>query len=1260
MRCIPLLLALLLPLNAQTRGDGAPQNPIASAWEFRSSQIDDGVVRDLRGEHHATITGPVRGTERYVALNGQANKVTAATRIQPTDLPRESITLEALIRVDAPAEWGGMVCCLEDNGPDENGFILGYRGTAFMFGIATEAAGKLTYLTGTRRMRESRWNHVIGTYDGTTMRLYVDGELDAESTTQSGPIKYKPHHTLALAAYHDKNEYYGLTGLVRELSFTDVAITAAQVQSRWVTTQSKTPETVHASREPTPEVSGWPGSMRDVRRSGVSPELLSLPLRRAWTHRGTTPRSAWPPPAKGSFWQRLKDIKPRNVWDNAYHPVIVDGHVLYGSSWDRVRCLRIDDGRERWSFKTGGPVRFAPFVYDGRAFFGSDDGHVYCVDVRDGQLVWKRRLAPSERLIPGNGRLISPWPVRTGVAVERGVVYATCGLFPREGCWVMAMNTTDGSAIWSTKVDSSPQGYLLLSDRAVYVPTGRGTPFAVARDTGAALGNYGGPGGAYALVAGETLTSGSGNTGELAVSNTFGKDQLAQFAGNRMIVTPGMSFLVSDTHLSALDRERYLGLLPKLSKAKSSHQQVNGRYRNLNEALKKNAPIKSRSGATLSKAQLETEIKDTRSRLLELGETIDSFEADMGACVPWKVPTTHKDALVATKDMLFAGGDGEVAAYDIRTGVKRWSHAVEGKALAIAVAEGRLVVGTSTGAIITFCSSGLPVAEPAAANEPPTSSTTEPMDGSALPQKGFIVAVDYDREIQNCVATSPFAKDDLHRLPDRFANAVIIPNRGALTDEVRRIVRPWNGAVFIPEGTGFKRIWARGPLAGSGSWTHMYADPANTACSGDELVSADLQLQWFGGPGPRPMIDRHLRTTPPLFRDGRLFIPGHDVLIAVDGCNGTILWQRPVAGLSRTGAPYDGGHMAIGPRFLWIADRSHCHALDPDSGETVRSVPTGPGPDGGPAEWGWLCKTDDALFGSARRPGTAITSHGRTEVSRQYGEEQTLVTSHTLFREGGWRYEGGAVLNSTLTLIGDRLWFVEGRSENAVREAGGQVKLAEFHSDSFLVCLDAATGAQLLRVPFPKTRISHSLFLAGTPEHLVATGSFTKEIVSKRPDGTESKRLQTWYEVFTFDQETGALSWGRDHSNNVGGSGGDHGEQVHHPVLRDGLLFVEPIAYHLKDGERWKPDGKAAWYMPPRRGCGAFSASDQCLYFRNHNPIALPIAKEARQSKITAVTRPGCWISILPVGGMVLLPEASSGCVCSFPIQTSLGFVPRR
>ena len=43
---------------------------------------------------------------------------------------------------------------------------------------------------------------------------------------------------------------------------------------------------------------------------------------------------------------------------------------------------------------------------------------------------------------------------------------------------------------------------------------------------------------------------------------------------------------------------------------------------------------------------------------------------------------------------------------------------------------------------------------------------------------------------------------------------------------------------------------------------------------------------------------------------------------------------------------------------------------------------------------------------------------------------------------------------------------------------------------------------------------------------------------------------------------------------------------------------------------------------------------------------------------LTKAARPGCWINVLPAGGLILMAEASSGCLCGYSLQTSLALVP--
>jgi hypothetical protein len=124
-----------------------------------------------------------------------------------------------------------------------------------------------------------------------------------------------------------------------------------------------------------------------------------------------------------------------------------------------------------------------------------------------------------------------------------------------------------------------------------------------------------------------------------------------------------------------------------------------------------------------------------------------------------------------------------------------------------------------------------------------------------------------------------------------------------------------------------------------------------------------------------------------------------------------------------------------------------------------------------------------------------------------------------------------------------------------------------------------------------------------------------------------------------------------------------HGEQVHHPVILGDRLIAEPAIYELATGKRLGPlDMPANWNLKrPGHSCGTLTGAGDCLFFRAANPTVLDLGKSAAgRFQALAPTRPGCWINILPAQGLVLIPEASSGCVCHFSLQTSMAFRPRR
>jgi glucose dehydrogenase len=245
----------------------------------------------------------------------------------------------------------------------------------------------------------------------------------------------------------------------------------------------------------------------DSRRGGVATEDLKFPLSEVWQHRPAhAPSPAWPElPAKQDVFRRVSSLGPTTTYDRAFHIAIAEGMIYYGSSTDdTVYCLDASHAKVRWSFTTEGPVRLAPTVAGTRVYVGSDDGCVYCLQAADGRLIWKYRGGPADRRLPGNGRLISLWPVRCGVVVDSGIVYFCAGLFPEQGNYLCAVDAEDGKELWKRKIEIASQGYLLASPSYLFVPTGRTAPQVFDRHTGKAMGPL--PGGGANSLAGGCFT----------------------------------------------------------------------------------------------------------------------------------------------------------------------------------------------------------------------------------------------------------------------------------------------------------------------------------------------------------------------------------------------------------------------------------------------------------------------------------------------------------------------------------------------------------------------------------------------------------------------------------------------------------------------------------------------------------------------------------------------------------------------------------
>jgi outer membrane protein assembly factor BamB len=178
--------------------------------------------------------------------------------------------------------------------------------------------------------------------------------------------------------------------------------------------------------------SDWPTYRHDLARTGCTSESLGSPLALQWVYTSThAPQPAWSDP--GTRPREGFLLHNRVDFDDAFQVVVAGERLYFGSSADdKVYALSAATGEELWSFFTGGPIRLAPTLWNGRLFVGSDDGFVYCLKADTGELAWKVRGGPAEERLLGNERMISRWPIRSGVLVDEGVAYFGAGVFPHE------------------------------------------------------------------------------------------------------------------------------------------------------------------------------------------------------------------------------------------------------------------------------------------------------------------------------------------------------------------------------------------------------------------------------------------------------------------------------------------------------------------------------------------------------------------------------------------------------------------------------------------------------------------------------------------------------------------------------------------------------------------------------------------------------------------------------------------------------------
>ena len=505
----------------------------------------------------------------------------------------------------------------------------------------------------------------------------------------------------------------------------------------------------------------------------------------------------------------------------------------------------------------------------------------------------------------------------------------------------------------------------------------------------------------------------------------------------------------------------------------------------------------------------------------------------------------------------------------------------------------------------------------------------------------------------------------------KYFSNLIVSERNCFGNaaEMFRVLSPAGGTAIFPASTPFPpalRGWldkdkikyeilhagttkwvkiTRSKLPGSGQWTHQYGNPDNSSNSFDTVggasATSDLQVQWIGRPGGDFGADRNPRMPAPLSVNGRLYHQGLNRIIAMDSYNGAILWSMEVPDLLRVNMPRDSGPWCADDDNVYVTMKDKCWCLDGYTGRLVKTYGL-PLPDAGREyDWGYIARSGGLLYGSTVKQGSRFVNiwggGGEGWYDGKNGPTTEKVCSDSLFAQEvtsgkqKWVYTNGAIINSTITIGGGRICFVESRNPKVIDHSTGRIGLGELWSDQFLVALDAQSGKKLWEKSLGVPKGIVVFYMSYGSEKLFITSSASNK-----------------YNIVAFDARNGNSLWNAGHN----WPSDNHSGHMQHPVVVGNSIYLEPCGYDINDGRRTTDK------MGRHEGCATYMAiSDALIYRGKGRQIAM---WDMNTNKVTAwrSLRPSCWLSTIAADGMLLFPEGGGGCSCANWLQTSLGLVP--
>lgn len=968
-------------------------------------------------------------------------------------------------------------------------------------------------------------------------------------------------------------------------------------------------------------------------------------------------------------------------------PTLAHDNVYFGSDDGHVYCVRQQTGKTVWQMRIGPkddrllargemisrwPVRTGVLIDGDIAYFGAgvfphELIYMLAVEAKSGKVIWRNDTISQQN---------------------------------------------------AGRNDLSPQGYLLANDSTLFVPSGRSLPVALSRETGDIVfqrkyswrTDAGGVVGGTKALLGDGQVYAGGPHHFLAMDEGTGAVGESYIGGRQMVLADDLAYLMDGEKVFCVDREEHARASQEKQKwflrARSDRRDPK-KYATAKEKIKEYAGV----GIIWEvPCEFDDALIATGDYLIAGGLNEVWMLNRQDGSVVWKSEVTgNVTGLAATESLLTVSTEpGHIYAFrkDVEdSSLREWPVAAidpfddaEQQQFAKAAADILklsqqttgfcLIVGSEDGRLATELARQSDLTIFAVEDDPArVSASRTALEAAGLHGSRVTVVECSENQI-------PFS--------NYFANLIVSESQirtGTMpvdVESVARFLKPCGGVAMLSDSagngnassdwtaemvrtvpgeatsTGAWNSFRRGQLPGAGAWSHQYGNVANTSLSDDARVRDGLGVLWYGDPGPSSMINRHEAAGAPLSTNGRMFIQGVDSVMAYDAYNGNFLWEHDNPGAIRTGVfnNRETHNLAASDDALFVAVEDKCTELDGATGDVVAEFQIPASPDGIDRAWAYVAYDQQQLFGTStireelearlRRRGLTVKT-----------QTDAVFAFDTKTKKLAWVYRGSNILHTTIAVGPDHVYFIDSsitpaeRQELYRRDKGELKKLtgeaaakAEAEMKSLdvrmAVAVDRKTGKKVWERPVNVTDTTNvsagggSLTVMYADGYLVlcganANGHYWRQFLS----GEFEKR-----KLLVLDADTGDELWSKN------------ANYMNRPAVIGGEIFAEPWAFNLATGEpRKRPHPTTGedsdWrFSRPGHHCGVITATPNMMFFRSGFIGYYDLYNDSG-TKHFAGQRLGCWVNAIPGNGLVMIPEASAGCVCQFSIASTVVLEPK-